>query len=66
MKIPLLERVVIGCPRAIGYVIGMGGGDVLTRVGGTSVSLVLEENKGSGCVSEGITSVEREPCEKGR
>ena len=28
--------------------------------------LVLGKDKGSSCVSEGITSVVEEPCEKGR
>ena len=45
---------------------GMDNGDVLTWVGSTSESLVLEEDKGSGCVSEGNTSVVGESCEKGR
>ena len=30
LKIPLLECVVIGCPRAIGFVVGMDSRDVLT------------------------------------
>ena len=66
LKISLLEYVVIGCPRAIGCVMGIDIGDVLTWVGSTSESLVLEEDKGSGCVSEGNTSVVGESCEKGR
>ena len=60
LKIPLLDRIVIRCLGAIGYVIGIGGGDVPTRVGGTSVSLVPS----SGCV--GIISIVGEPCEEGR
>ena len=66
LKIPLLERVVIGCPRAIGCVVGMDSRDILTWVGGTSESLVLEEDKGSGCVSKGNTLAVGESCEKGR
>ena len=33
LKIPLLERVVIGCPGAIEGVVGMGGGGAQIRVG---------------------------------
>ena len=33
LKISLLERVVIGCPRAIEGVVGMGGGGAQIRVG---------------------------------
>ena len=32
LKIPLLECIVIGCLGAIGCVVGMGGGETLTRV----------------------------------
>ena len=71
MKIPLLERVVIGCLGGVEVVDCVGGiakGESLSWTGstvGTTMSLDLGEGKASGNVTEGMTSLIGETCEEG-
>ena len=70
MKIPLLERVVIGCLGGVEVVDCVGGiaeGESLSWTGptvGTTMSLGLGEGKASGNVAEGIASLIGKTCEE--